>query len=135
MDNFEPTEPLYWRYNKMYAGEMVRSGLGIRFPDFSVNRGGDGFGEPGDVLLPDYLDMGVAMFLVRDLPTGHQSDPNTTYDFRAFHDPLEENYAHTEVRVMKNGTSDRKMNVGSTIKKKLRQMLGERMTIVIDPKA
>jgi hypothetical protein len=47
---------------------------------------------------------------------------------------MEENYAHSEVRTFKNGVYDRQMNVKSSIvKKRFRQLLGEKATVVITP--
>jgi hypothetical protein len=134
IDNFEPNEPLYRRCTKEHVIAIPGSGLGVRFPDFSVNRGGPNFGPASDVLLPSWPDHGVVEFSVSDIPSEITSDHSPPYNFKPVHEPLEENYAHSEVRTFKGGLYDKNLRVSSMIKKQFRQILGERARIAIDPK-
>jgi hypothetical protein len=134
VENFDPAEPLYRRCTKTEVG-VPGSGLWVRFPDFSVNRGGQGFGPASDVLLPDWPDHGVIQFLVQDIPASINSDQSTRYEFKPIHVPEDLNYAHSEVRAFKNGAYDRGLDVKSKlVKKQFRQLLGERAVVVITPR-
>jgi hypothetical protein len=134
VERFDPDEPLYWRCVKAQLIDLPGSGLPVRFPDFSVNRGGLGFGPASDVLIPSWPTLGVIQFLVRDIPSQISFDHNTRYEFRAVHVPQDENYAHSEVRTFKNGNYDPKLEIKSKIvKKAFRQQLGERAVTVIVP--
>ena len=135
VDHFDHSEPLYWRCTKVQVDAIPGSGLGVRFPDFSVNRGGPDFGPPEDVLLPNWLDHGVVQFLVRDVPERIDSGPDATYEFKVYHVPDEENYAHSEVRTLNNGTYSPNLAVkSSVVKKEFRQRLGERARVIVAPK-
>ncbi|MEX1268854.1 MAG: hypothetical protein WEA56_07620 [Balneolaceae bacterium] len=121
---FDAKEKLFQRFSKLSSLKGAIYPNSIRFPDFSVNR--EKFSEPLDVLLHDYpnlLKLGVASFKVKDLPgpqkTGDKKK-KTTYCFKAEHVPLDDNYAHSEVRVYKNGKYSTKTNVAKTIKTKFR---------------
>lgn len=104
----------------------------VRLPDWSTNR--ERFSRPDDVLNPDkypgYTRVGevVVGSIPSDIPpdvpaTGQQApDPWECY---AQHDPLDENYAHSEVRVRKVGCEfDRtKRPSSSAYVKKIRNQL------------
>lgn len=68
---------------------------GVPLPDLSVNR--EKYSEPEDVLIgyPDAI--GVAAAVVGDIPAEIEG-----YEFRAVHDPEEDNYSHTEIRTFRN---------------------------------
>lgn len=134
VDNFALDEPLYWRCNREHVAALPGSGLAVRFPDFSVNRGGAGFGPPEDVLLPSWPNWGVAAFLVRDIPARLDTEA-ATYTFGVVHLPDDYNYAHSEVRTYKGGLYEKDMEIKSkAIKKQFRQLLGEKTIIIIQPK-
>ena len=116
----------------------------IHFPDQSVNR--QRFSRPRDVLLRDgseqskaFILWGVASILVSDLPpddqtTGGAGSRGITYSFSAEHDPEEDNYSHTELRVYKNGQRERKSKkINSQVKKRYRTNLALQTRIVVRP--
>lgn len=113
VDHFEPNESLYFRFNQEQFSEQNSLPVAaIRFPDFSVNRGE--FSEPSDVLIPHWLDWGVAEFKVQAIPSPlHPEDERDQREFHFIvkHDPISpqhryfneptqgfENYAHSEIR-------------------------------------
>ena len=131
-DNFDLSEELYYRCQAQHVdGQWLLPGA-IRFPNFSVNR--SKYSEPGDVLIPSYQDWGIATFVVKDLPEPESTDKRTEYEWRVVHDPLEDNYAHSEVRTFKNDVYSENIKVPATIKKKFRQILSERIIVTCPPK-
>jgi hypothetical protein len=94
---FPPAERLYRRYRREDYVDNLFSNIGFRFPKQSVNR--SAFSIPRDVLFSEageYEGWGVLSFGVRDLPRNFPSeDPEV--DFFPKHQPLEINYAHTEI--------------------------------------
>ena len=139
------TEKLYLRCKLDWidqSGQIKKAY--ISFPDQSVNR--QRFSRPKDVLLPDgsekskeWILWGVARILVSDLPpdeqtTGGAGSRGMTYSFSAEHDPEEDNYSHTELRVYKNGQRERKSKkINSQVKTAYRTKLALRTRIVIRP--
>lgn len=105
----------------------------ISFRNWSVNR--QKYSEPEDVLVPDWPDWGIAAFRVADIPLSLESASGSRFDFRVEHVPLEENYAHSEIRTYKNGLYVENPDPPQTIKKKFRQMLSDRSTILHRPQA
>lgn len=131
-ENFGREEKLYYRCQAQHVDGQRLLPQAIRFPNFSVNR--SKYSEPEDVLIPSYQDWGISMFSVGDIPEPESTDENTHYSWRVTHDPLEDNYAHSEVRTFKNNIYTDKLQVPKTIKKKFRQILSERITIIHQPK-
>lgn len=120
---FAPEERLYLRFPRE-SYDHINCGLlpsAIRSPvDQSVNRGK--YSDPADVLLPHWPDWGIALLEVRDVPKELQS--TITYRIRVEHDPLEDNYAHTEIRAYKGDPEARIMKIRSTqVKKEFRTRL------------
>jgi hypothetical protein len=110
-----------------------------------VNRGGripeeDGpFSEPGDVLLPENRRAwAVARFRVRDVPGGaFQTAPvergGRTITFGVEHDPLDDNYAHSELRAYVDGEFHENARVSTGVKKAFRARLAPKLEIIIPP--
>jgi hypothetical protein len=111
----------------------------IHFPDQSVNR--ERFSRPKDVLLPDgsersksWILCGVASFRVADLPGDMQSPGGVSFRFTVEHDPNEDNYSHSELRVYKNGQRERdKRRINDTIKKAYRTKLALSTRVIVTP--
>ena len=111
----------------------------VRFPDQSVNR--EQFSRPGDVLLPDgetrskeWILNGVVAFFRNDLPCQSSSGGDVTYTFTAEHDPVEDNYGHTELRVYKDGRRVLKSKqVNTEVKKRYRLQLARKAQVIIRP--
>lgn len=105
---------------------------GIKFPDWSVNR--SKYSEPDDVLIPSYLDWGIAEFQVESVPKKMESPGNVVFEFKVEHDPVDDNYSHSEVRTYKEGTHHKNIDVNKTVKKQFRQMLSDRTRLIRSPK-
>lgn len=129
--NFDDNENLYNRFKKEFLAEGRFLPAGIKFPDWSVNR--EKYSEPEDVLIPDYLEWGIAQFKVSDVPAKLASSGDIKYDFKVEHDPEEDNYSHSEVRSYKNGIHTRKIEVNKNVKKIFRQILSEKIVINKQP--
>jgi hypothetical protein len=142
IDNlFDSTEELYVRCKKDWIndGESIKP-ANIRFPDQSVNRAK--YSKPRDVLLPDssgryreQIHWGVARITVNDVPrvivsTGGGVECHFTVE----HDPLEDNYGHSELRVYKEGNrvKDGK-KVNQKVKKQYRTIVGLKSRVIVRP--
>jgi hypothetical protein len=131
--HFESSETLYYRCRAEHISGDRLLPQAIRFPDFSVNR--SKYSEPEDVLVPTYLNWGVSAFHVSDLPLAQQTDAQTVYSWQVIHDPLEDNYSHSEVRTDKNGQYSKTLDVPKTMKKFFRQVLSDKARILKQPSA
>ena len=143
---FNPTELLFFRFaaeNMDDTGEFRLAA--IRFPDQSVNR--EKYSRPLDVLIPDprrvdtagrsrkWLCCGVAAFPVGCVPTrleNERSEENC--DVRVEHDPIEYDYAHSEIRAFLNNKRllDKK-GVSPSVRKEFRMRLFEHTRVVVKP--
>lgn len=104
----------------------------IRLPDCSVNR--SKYSLPMDVLVnkgDDDTEQCVISWLVGDVPTQlpAKEPSGLAYDCRVVHDPLEDNYSHTEIRTYPTGTSEVK-EPSKTQKRFLREKIAEVATIL-----
>ena len=135
--HFEPTEPLYYRCTSDHIVGQHLSRMAIKFPNISVNRGGSPgshvFGPPEDVLIPDWLDWGIAEFKVMEIPTPLRPDDpqGAQYEFKVSHEPEEENYSHSEIRTYKNGRYSPKAKVSDKVKS---EFLSQKTRIIRMPK-
>lgn len=129
---FNPDEQLYYRVTRHGVADDLSRILpeAFRSPDFSCNRGK--YSKPLDVLLPHYQDHGVAEFLVQDIPERLASEGDVVYEFRVFHDPLVDNYAHSEVRALREG-QNRPRKLPNLVKKTFRQLLSDRTRLIRVP--
>ena len=131
---FTPTEQLYRRCTVNEADNNRLFPSEIKFcPDWSVNR--EKYSQPQDVLYPGYDELGVAAFQVGDIPAGMLSGGNTDFRWDAQHQPLEDNYAHSELWTYKNGEHHTKSDMPSGVKKYFRTTLSERARIIYPPTA
>lgn len=144
--NFLSAEKLYMRFKSDWLDENDHIlPACIHFPDQSVNR--DKCSEAYDVLLPnnesraiDMVFWGVASVTVDDVPKSDGTNVESKAKnkaaqlrFTVEHDPLEDNYGHTELRVYKNGSRTRKSNVAELAKKAYRTKLAGKTAVVIRP--
>lgn len=140
-DEFEQNEVLYLRFKKTHFDSSSRFPiLAVRFPDCSVNR--SKYSEPEDVLLPNWLDYGIAQVMASDIPTSIPEDETVTFTVK--HDPVGpghdyfatqgfENYAHAEIRAYRDNIHLKsKEAVKSLVRKKFRTAVGEAMSIIRD---
>jgi hypothetical protein len=138
--NFLPSEKLYLRCKTAWIGENGHVNPAyIHFPDQSVNR--QKYSYPVDVLWPDereqsraWINWGVASLRVEDLPPEMRTSGNAVYCFTAEHDPLDDNYSHTELRVYKDGEREcDSKKINQLVKKEYRTILALRTRLEVRP--
>jgi len=137
-------EVLYFRCRKDWLepnGNNIKP-ANIPFPNQSVNR--QKYSKPKDVLLPsmeaktkEWIFWGVARVFVRDIPEdmktqGSAKAKEVSYEFCVVHDPENDNYSHSEIRVKKDGAEVKKVN-SQKIKKAYRTDLSFKSKIIIKP--
>ena len=124
---FDPREELYRRIRSQDYVEG--SGLYVPFPVFSVNR--QKYSEPGDVLFSFGPEWGAVSFVVSAIPSPLESEgeDHVICSFEVMHVPMEDNYAHSEVHTLKGDIRNPK-KIPDTVKKKFRQILGERCRLL-----
>ncbi len=131
---FAPDEWLYMRAAREHIDTGRLLPAAISFTEQSVNR--SKYSEPEWVLIPRYHHCGIGAFLVRDIPANLASPASVSYAFRPVHVPLEDNYAHSEVRTFRGGVyephSGKKVN--QTVKAAFRAQLADR-AIILKPAA
>jgi hypothetical protein len=137
--NFSAAEKLFRRIpprlDHIVDGKLLPPA--IKFPDFSVNR--EKYSQPADVLLgvdPDgairtYPDHGIAAFEVGDVPLELKANDGEVYTFKVLHEPLDENYSHSEVRTYVDG--NRSQRVPQTIKSIFRSTLFAKIVVLKQP--
>lgn len=127
---FLPDEALYIRFDKI-NNEIVDPAC-IRAPVQSVNR--SKYSKPEWVLLakyPQFLRWGYGSFKVSDIPESITSESGVTHNFKVEHEPLEDNYSHSEVRSYKNGELVKSKN--NAIRLKYRVILSQKIIILKMP--
>lgn len=134
---FEPTEDLYLRCSAEHVDVEQKHALplAVTFTNQSVNRGK--YSKPEWVLVPRWFDWGIAAFTVQDVPESLSSEGKVRYDFKVEHDPLEDNYAHSEIRTYKGGRyePDAGKKVTKQVKLRFRTSLCEKARLIRLPKA
>jgi len=107
VDLFHGNEHLYLRYGRQNWVDGQLDLTGIKLDKTSVNRGS--FSEPEDVLYSvanKYEHMGVVRFSVGEIPSPVSKPPAPASVFWPVHDPLEENYSHSEIWSKKDGVEE-----------------------------
>lgn len=137
---FGRAEQLFFRCKLDWIDDTQRiKPAKVHFPDQSVNR--EKYSRPTDVLLPDssprskeWIVWGVAVIRVCDIPPASETSAGVSYAFTAEHDPDDDNYGHTELRVYKNGQREsNKKKINETIKKEYRTNLALRSAVTVQP--
>lgn len=146
--HFEENESLYLRFSASDFDTKYSDRLpvaAIKFPDVSVNR--EKYSQPSDVLIPHWINHGIAEIKVKDIPkslmSGNENDKNAQeYEFKVEHDPIGadhpyypkqefENYAHSEIRAFKDGIHQKngEVNIPKSINKKFRIYMSDKLAI------
>jgi hypothetical protein len=131
--NFAPTEKLYRRYkcDHFVGNQFSNMGLSLRVPP-SLNR--SKYSEAQDVLFSEaneFENWGVLSFCIRDIPTPLPEQP-PEFDFSPNHDPLEDNFAHTELLCDRRPATGNHVEPRSAIRKLFRATLSQRVTVEIE---
>ncbi|MCH8253115.1 MAG: hypothetical protein IID36_11745 [Planctomycetes bacterium] len=127
---FDPEELLFLRCREDHIDNGRLNPLAIRVQNQSVNRGK--YSEPHWVLFPDFLTWRVASLRVGDIPEALSGPPPicVPYTFAVEHHPLDDNYAHSEIRARKNGIYKPRLNLTHSVKLEFRSRLVERARII-----
>jgi len=130
-NHFELTEKLFRRYAQVHYINGQFSNAGFQFPRQSVNR--QKYSQAEDVLFDErgtYRDWGVLSFRVDDLPSRFPTE-EPRYTFSPRHQPVEDNYAHSEVWCDRLPTTGQYVEPSPQVKKLFRAVLSQRITIEI----
>ncbi len=137
---FGPDELLYMRWGRRHVKDARLDASLIRFPDQSVNR--QKHSKPLDVLLPEpcnenskeWIYWGVFQFPIHAVLPCIEDGGEVICTFRVEHDPIEHNYAHSEIRVYREGQRIRdKKVITKEHRKQYRLAIMEKVVIVIEP--
>ncbi len=135
---FLPDELLFRRIRP--GAETVSTDTGkhpafneICFPRFSLNRGK--YSSPEDVLKPDHPGWGIFQFAVGDIPDKLYCESSKfTYTFPLFHDPIQDNFAHSEIHSFSDDLKrDNPHAPSKTIRNHFRFLIQERALIIKEP--
>jgi len=137
---FAPAERLFYLFPKLDGGEV--SFQEIQFPDQSTNRA-KYCGTPEWLYLtlyPKYLSYGIASFETSAIPFElTSSTTKLKYYFFAEHDPLDDNYSHTEVRCKnKDGIRipfEEKKRIHKSVKMAYRMEIGQASAVLRAPES
>jgi len=139
---FAAEELLYmrWRNCHLTRGHLDISVIG--FPDQSVNR--EKYSKPGDVLIAEpgnkasgkWIYYGVLSFSVDSVPRCLQEGDRVVCELSVEHDPVEHNYAHSEIRAYiagKRVTKENRERIPKKVRKEYRLAIMNNMEIVSRP--
>lgn len=127
---FDPEELLYLRCLEEHVDDGRLLAAAIRVSNQSVNRGK--YSKPHWVLLPDFSTWKIASLRVGDIPEALSGPPPVCvpYTFAVEHDPLEDNYAHSEIRAYKEGVYKSRLKLKPSVRLEFRTRLVERARII-----
>lgn len=138
--DFQTTEFLYRRcvakdIDPQYPDRLYPDQIAF-YPNWSVNR--EKYSEWDDVLYPDHIDCGVARFRMKDVPARLESEGGIWFHWEIRHQPLEDNYAHSEVWSFKDmihipNDDNQNVKLPVLVKKRFRQLLSERAKVIRGP--
>jgi len=121
-------EELYRRYQLAHFVDGVLSNIGLPFPRFSVNR--SSCSEPGDVLWDDeeerrFEGWGVLVFTVGEARMELRTGDGRQLGFDLEHNPLDLNYAHSEVICFDTTTGTEVKNPSRMVQKQYRAKISQ----------
>lgn len=129
---FDPGEHLYRRLRAVDIDQDGRvEPTSLESPDFSVNR--SKYSEPDDVVI-SHPRCGIAAFTVEEVPRSLLSGGDIEYRFSVEHDPLDDDYAHSEVRSYKDGKRLAPKKSPKAVRTKFRLILASKMRVLREPK-
>jgi hypothetical protein len=109
----------------------------LRVLDQSFNR--QRYSKVRDVLLPDdtgrsmeWVLCGVAVCTVESIPEQVVDGAGVICNFCVEHDPLEDNYSHTELRAYTDGV--RRSAISNKVKKECKTTLALKMSVKVAPR-
>lgn len=144
--NFNPKEYLFQRfsddvgYEKRTTDTSIKQTVSerIRWAEQSVNR--SRFGKPIDTLFPGWCDHGVFGYAAEGLPRNiigggrGKNQPGPIWDFEVEHNPLVENYGHSNVYARKDRSRvdrSKQSSVSALAKKTAREAIASHPSLRI----
>jgi hypothetical protein len=126
-------EPLYRSVAKDHVDEHGVLAAAVEMPACSFNRGKHS--KPEDVIVPSRpAENGILEITSQELPPPVPRASGEPYEFFAEDDPIEENDAHCEVRIRRNGTPySSKHKPNKDIVMKARAELAKKMRVLRAP--
>ena len=128
---FAPDESLYYRCNKAEVNGDALLHSAIHIPCSSVNRGGGDFGPPDDVTV-DYPGFGVARLFAGNMPAPVAVE-GRKFDFRVAHVPMDDNYAHSEIRAYRDGKYNKNWRYKPAQVVTLQVSLSKKARVIVAP--
>jgi len=130
-------ESLFRRVREEHLDGSTLLEAAIDVPGCSVNR--EAYSQPADVFTPAAPDLNrVARVQCGDMPEPVQRDDGMLMFWRPEDDPIEDNEAHAEVRLVRqppNGDPFYKKNwKGGARVEELKSLLAERFTVMDQPR-
>ena len=135
---FDDDEELYHACKRCMIVDSRLDTAAIGFPNNSISTNRSKYSEPQDVLdHPSRDGFGVVAWNVADIPTQAFVPKNrkaATYQLNVKHVPTEDNYAHSEIQIWKNGVFDRGTKIkAKSLMQEIRQLLSESSRVVTEP--
>jgi hypothetical protein len=148
MRDGRPVDQAFRWYHRLYYRCQAEDVTGdrllpLRVRSFDISVNWSKYGKPWDVIF-GYANAGIALFLVseirRDLPselptsTARQQDQAKPRTFLPWHEPYDDNYAHSEIIVFRDGIRATKTShIGEEAKKEFRQIISDRSRVIRSP--
>jgi len=139
--SFGPTEELYVRCTadecQSLGDKATIKPAALRVASQSFNR--QRYSKIRDVLLPSpdipksrsWILAGVAVCAVKSVPAQVLDGTGAVCRFQVEHDPLDDNYSHTELRAYVNG--ERRLELSRKVKKECQTILALKLAVKIKP--
>jgi hypothetical protein len=124
--HFSPSERLFRRIPPEDVVNGTISDASLPSPSFSVNR--EKYSNARDVV-EGYPGFRIAAFQVGDIPPSISGDAGESYQFGVEHEPLPDNYAHSEVNSYREGAKLRH-KPPRQVRKLFRDLLRRRIEIL-----
>jgi len=134
VEDFGTAERLYFRVERAEIEPGGQLRLARVRVNQSVNRGA--FSRAGWVLHPDHWDdagVGVAECAVASVSREIPSQSQHKWACRPVHDPLDANYAHSEIRVSRDGAFPPPSDLPNSVKIQIRTVIRDFASIAIKP--
>ncbi len=141
VQEFQSEERLYYAFNAEIVEEEGRrivpaDAIKVSYCSISVNR--SQFSKPEDLYcIKKFVGFGILAWKKCELPIGELKSDNpkaAKYEFVLSHEPLDDNYAHSEFQFYKNGTFKRSTRLPDLLERlKIRMALSEIAVIHKEP--
>lgn len=129
-----PLDPCFTHEESLYIRFPTENPVAsdIRLPVQSVNR--SKYSTPEWTQLPHYKDSYVGALKVGQLPAPLFSTGGREFRIGLYHEPEDLNYAHSELKVLKEGEADHgRTKINKAVKLEIRNEIVNHVEIVLRP--